>query len=44
LLKPGYLPAEIGYCLMPDKAVMLAHADQDAKRHADMVEWWFVRA
>jgi hypothetical protein len=41
LLKPGYRPAEIGYCLMPDNSGYVAMLITMPNVTAEMVEWWF---
>ena len=41
LLKPGYLPAEIGYCLVPDGSGYVAMLIKMPDVTAEMVEWWF---
>ena len=41
LLKPGYLSAEIGYCLMSDNSGYVAMLIKMPNVTAEMIEWWF---
>jgi phloretin hydrolase len=41
LLKPGYLPAEMGYCTMPDGSGFVAMLTQMPGVTSDMIDWWF---
>lgn len=41
LLNPGYLPAERGYCVMPDGSAFVAGLAQMPGVTADMIDWWF---
>lgn len=41
LLKPGYLPVEIGYCLMPDGSGFVAMLTKMPGVTAEMLDWWF---
>jgi hypothetical protein len=41
LLKPGYLPAERGFCVMPDGSVFVAGLTRMPGVTADMIDWWF---
>lgn len=41
LLKPGYLPTEIGYCIMPDGTGFVAMKIDMPDVNAEMIEWWF---
>ncbi|MGO0059832.1 DAPG hydrolase family protein [Brevibacillus fluminis] len=42
LLQPGYLPAEVGYCLMPDGSAFVAMLTKMPGVTLDMFNWWFV--
>jgi hypothetical protein len=41
LLNPGYLPAERGWCMMPDGTGFVAGLTQMPGVTADMIDWWF---
>jgi len=41
LLKPGYLPVERGYCIMPDGSAFIAGLTQMPGVTSDMIDWWF---
>ncbi|MBK1689855.1 DAPG hydrolase family protein [Rubrivivax gelatinosus] len=41
LLEPGYLPAERGWCLMPDGSAFVAGLTRMPGVTAEMLEWWF---
>lgn len=41
LLKPGYLPVERGYCMMPDGSAFVAGLTRMPGVTAEMLEWWF---
>nr|WP_320133889.1 phloretin hydrolase [uncultured Holophaga sp.] len=41
LLKPGYLPVERGYALMPDGSSFIAGLTKMPGVTTDMLEWWF---
>lgn len=41
LFKPGYLPCEIGYCVMPDGTSFLANRTEMPGVTPEMFEWWF---
>jgi len=41
LLNPGYLPAEIGYCIMPDGTGFVANITRMEYVTPEMVDWWF---
>ncbi|MBP2656356.1 MAG: hypothetical protein H6Q73_3925 [Firmicutes bacterium] len=41
LLKPGYLPVERGYCIMPDGTGFVAGLTKMPGITADMIDWWF---
>ena len=41
LLKPGYLDAEAGWCLLPDGVGYLANQVKMPGVSVDMVNWWF---
>ncbi|MGB9903545.1 MAG: DAPG hydrolase family protein [Desulfotomaculales bacterium] len=41
LLNPGYLPAEMGYCLMPDGSGFVAMLTRMPGVTAEMIDWWF---
>lgn len=41
LLKPGYLPTEIGFCKMPDGTGFIAMKIDMPDATAEMIEWWF---
>lgn len=42
LLKPGYLPTEIGYCVMPDGTGFVAVLTKMPGVTGEMLDWWFV--
>ena len=41
LFKPGYLPCEIGYCVMPNGTGFLANRTEMPGVTPEMFEWWF---
>ncbi len=41
LLKPGYLPVERGYCVMPDGSAFVAGLTKMPGVTAEMLDWWF---
>jgi len=41
LLKPGYLPVERGYCIMPDGSGFVSGLTKMPGLTADMIDWWF---
>jgi hypothetical protein len=41
LLKPGYLHAERGYCILPDGTGFVAGLTTMPGVTADMIDWWF---
>jgi len=41
ILKPGYLPAECGYCLMPDGSAFVAGLTKMPGVTPEMIDWWF---
>ena len=41
LLKPGYLPCECGYCVMPDGSGFMAHYVYMPNVTVEMLDWWF---
>lgn len=41
LLDPGYLPGEIGYCIMPDGSGHIASLTRMPGVTLEMLEWWF---
>ena len=41
ILKAGYLPAERGWCLMPDGSAFVAGLTKMPGVTADMIAWWF---
>jgi len=41
LLKGGYLPAEMGYCIMPDGSGYVAMLNKMVGVTAEMIDWWF---
>lgn len=41
LLNPGYLPAEVGYCIMPDGSGYVASLTRMPGVTLEMLEWWF---
>ncbi len=42
LLDPGYLPGEIGHCIMPDGTGHVASLTKMPGVTLEMLEWWFV--
>ena len=42
ILKPGYLPIEQGYCLMPGGSGFIANYVKMPGVTAKMIDWWFV--
>lgn len=38
---PGYLPGEVGYCIMPDGSAHVANCTKMPGVTAEMFEWWF---
>lgn len=42
ILKPGYLPVENGYCIMPDGTGCVATKVEMPGVTPEMIEWWFV--
>ena len=41
LLNPGYLPREVGWCVMPDGSGYIASLTQMPGVTLEMLEWWF---
>jgi hypothetical protein len=41
LLKPGYLPVERGYCMMPDGTGFVAGLTKMPGVNPEMIDWWF---
>ena len=41
LLSPGYLPGEVGFCLMPDGSGYVASLTRMPGVTLEMIEWWF---
>lgn len=41
LLKPGYLPAEMGYCILPDGSGFVAMLTKMPGVTTEMINWWF---
>ncbi len=41
LLKPGYLPAEMGYCIMPDGSGYVSMLTRMPGVTSEMIDWWF---
>jgi hypothetical protein len=41
LIKPGYLPMEIGYCNLSDASVIVAMLTEMSEITGDMLDWWF---
>jgi hypothetical protein len=41
LLRPGYLPGETGYCMLPDGGAYVAVRHPMPEVTAGMVDWWF---
>ena len=41
LLRPGYLPCELGYCTMPDGSGFIAHYVRMPNVTLEMLDWWF---
>ena len=41
LFKPGYLPCEIGWCVMPNGTGYLANRTEMPGVTPEMFEWWF---
>lgn len=41
LLKPGYLPREVGYCMMPDGSGYVSSYVKMPGVTREMIEWWF---
>ena len=41
LFEPGYLPCEIGYCVMEDGSAYLANRTEMPGVTPEMFEWWF---
>ena len=41
LLKPGYLPVERGYCMMPDGTGFVAGLTNMPGVTSEMIDWWF---
>jgi len=41
LLKPGNLPAEMGYCKMPDGTGFVAMVTKMPGVTSEMINWWF---
>ncbi|HIS46136.1 MAG TPA: phloretin hydrolase [Candidatus Scybalocola faecigallinarum] len=41
LLLPGYLPREVGYCIMPDGSGYIASLTRMPGVTLEMIEWWF---
>jgi hypothetical protein len=42
LLNPGYLPAEQGYCLLPDGSGYIANYVKMSGVTIEMIDWWFL--
>lgn len=41
LLKPGYLPSEIGYCILPDGTGYVSSMVKMPEVTVEMLDWWF---
>jgi phloretin hydrolase len=41
LLNPGYLPSEVGYCIMPDGSGFVANITKMLYVTPEMFDWWF---
>ena len=41
LLNPGYLPREVGWCVMPDGSGYIASLTRMPGVTLEMIEWWF---
>lgn len=41
ILKPGYLPVERGWCMMPDGSAFVAGLTRMPGVRAEMIDWWF---
>lgn len=41
LLNPGYLPAELGWCVLPNGAAYVANATAMPGVTVEMMNWWF---
>lgn len=42
MLKPGYMPAETGYCNLPDGTAYYAYYLDMPGCTVDMIDWWFI--